>query len=65
MSDLNSTILIKTVNINGKKPFKIKICQHGLKKKNLTMCCLQKNLTVCCLKVTHFKGKETNGLKVK
>lgn len=48
MSDLNPTIFIKTLNINGKKKNKMKICQPGLKK----------NSTVCCLQVTHFKSKE-------
>lgn len=50
MWDLNPTIFIKTLNINGKKkPIKMKICQPGLKKKNSTVCCLQ---------VAHFKSKE-------
>ena len=32
MSDLNPTIFIKTLNINGKKTIKMKIYQPGLKK---------------------------------
>lgn len=46
MSDLNPTIFIKTLNINGKKkPIKMKICQPGLKKK-IQLCAAYKQPTL-------------------
>lgn len=49
MSDLNPTIFIKTLNINGKKT--------QLKWKFVSLD-QKKNSTVCCLQVAHFKSKE-------